>query len=180
MEERKEIQAGSGEPAKADNAPGQAQAKSDIKSELPSVESPSISPATPEPVIEPVAQPQPASEPTTAVAEPSAEIAATVVPITRHFKFNARHKRHACWPPRWRFAAGAGAVVGAVASGGFAASARSDLARPDERGGCSNDRPAVEGDHGAEGQCRGGQQIRACQVGKIAEQPNRAASEITA
>ena len=132
MAKRKDIEAGSSEPAKADSAPEQAQAKSDIKSELPSVESPSISPATSEPAIEPVAQPQPASEPTIAVVEPSAEVVATVVPITQHFKFNARHKRHALLAASVAIAAALGAVVGAVASGGFAAPARSDLARLDE------------------------------------------------
>jgi len=130
MEERKNIQAGSSEPAKADNAPEQAQAKSKITSELPIVESPSISPATATPVIEPVAPAAAAIEPV--APAPTADIAAPASPTVRRFTFDARHKRNALLAASVAIAAALGAVVGAVASGGFAPAARSDVARLDE------------------------------------------------
>jgi hypothetical protein len=116
MAKRKQIEATSGEAA--------------AKSELPTVESPSISPATPEPATEPAieltAQPEPAIEPAAAVA------AAPVSATAWRFRFNARHKRNALLAASVAIAAALGAVVGAVASGGFAAPARPDVAAVEE------------------------------------------------
>lgn len=113
----------------------QPQANSEIKSELPSVESPPLSPGTeapaissdtPEPAIEPIATATPASL--------TASKTDTPVPAPRpRFTFNARHKRNALLAASVAIAAALGAVVGAVASGGFAAPARTDLAGLQER-----------------------------------------------
>ncbi len=118
MAKRENIDGSSGEPAASpDGAPEQAQAKS----ELPTVESPSISPAT----IEPIAAAAPASEPVAA---------ATPAPATRpRFTLNARHKRNALLAASLAIAAALGVVVGALASGGFAAPARTDIAALQER-----------------------------------------------
>jgi hypothetical protein len=120
MAMRKEIDGTSGEPAASpDGAPEQAQAKSEIRNELPSVESPPISPgifaiepiAAAAPVIEPVATPVPA-------------------PATRpRFTLN----RNALLAASVAIAAALGAVIGAVANGSFAAPARSDIAGLNER-----------------------------------------------
>jgi hypothetical protein len=125
MAKRKDIEASSGAPA-----PAQA------KRELPTVESPSISPAEPEPkvepTIEPIAELPPAIAPVAETAPAGAAelaVAATPAPATvRRFAFNARHKRNALLAASVAIAAALGAVVGALASGGFAAPARIDVA----------------------------------------------------
>jgi hypothetical protein len=137
MAKRKDIEATSGEPAASpDGAPEPAQANNEIKSELPTVESQSISPATPAPVIEPITAAEPAIEPIAeAPPTPASDNAASAAPapaISRHFIFNARHKRNALLAASVAIAAALGAVVGAVASGGFAAPARSDVAGLEE------------------------------------------------
>lgn len=127
MAERKDIEPTSSEPT---------QAKKEFKNELPAVESPSISPATPEPVIEPIAELAPAIDPIVAAAPastPEFEAPATPAPATpRRFAFNARHKRNALLAASVAIAAALGAIVGAVASGGFAAPARTDVAGLEE------------------------------------------------
>ena len=129
MAKRKDIEASSG-------APAQAQAKR----ELPTVESPSISPAEPEPkvepTIEPIAELPPAIAPVAETAPAAAAelaVAATPTPTpapatVRRFAFNARHKRNALLAASVAIAAALGVVVGALASGGFAAPARIDMA----------------------------------------------------
>jgi hypothetical protein len=94
-----------------------------VKSELPIVESPSISPAVetaPEPVavevpaIEPKIESKaetPAIEPVTAATSKTAQL----------FVLRPRHKRYALLAASVTFAAALGAIVGAVASGGFSA-----------------------------------------------------------
>jgi gas vesicle protein len=108
--------------------------QSEISSALPMVESPSISPAVTERSVEPniEAAAEHGPDAATAVAEPPAEAASTVVPLTRRLRLNERHKRHALLAASVAIAAALGAVVGAVASGGFAAPARSEFARLDE------------------------------------------------
>ncbi len=93
-------------------------AKSEIRTELPNVDSPPISPGTfaiepiaAAPAIEPIATPAPAS------ATPP------------RFTLN----RNALLAASVAIAAAFGAVIGAVASGGFAAPARTDIAGLEER-----------------------------------------------
>jgi len=114
---------------------GKIETKSDLSSALPAVESPSISPAVTEPATESAGEPpksetSPASESVTAA--PAPEVAPAKLFSLPQFRLTARHKRHALLAASFAIAAALGAVVGAVASGGFAAPARSDLARLDE------------------------------------------------
>lgn len=142
MAERKDIEETKGEPTAITPQPEAAKAES--VSELPTVASPSISPVTPEPanpVIEPIIEPvaeaapmveppavepvseAPAPEPVAAVApDVTAEAVAPIAPPVTHPRFvlRARHKRYALLAASVAFAAVIGAVVGAIASGGFA------------------------------------------------------------
>jgi hypothetical protein len=98
------------------------------KAELPTVESPPISPGTetpaiatdaPTPAIEPIVAAVPAIEPIAVVApavEPIADAAQVAKPL---FVLRPRHKRYALLAASVTFAAALGAVVGALASGGF-------------------------------------------------------------
>jgi hypothetical protein len=138
MAKRKDIEAMSGEPAASpDGVPEQAQAKS----ELPTIESPPISPGTPEPkiepMIEPIAQAAPTIEPVAAAALASARAReATAVPapaVRPRMTFNARYKRNALLAAWVAIAAALGALVGAVASGGFSTTLpRTDVAGLEE------------------------------------------------
>ena len=86
------------------------------KAELPIVESPSISPGTETPAIA-TDTPALAIEPIVA-AEPAVEPMAA--PATRpRFVLRPRHRRYALLAASVTFAAALGAVVGALASGGF-------------------------------------------------------------
>ena len=124
MAKRKDIEITGGEAAASSSgAPEPAQAKS----ELPSVESPPISPGTempaiatdtPEPVIEPIVVPAPAIEP----------IADTAPAAKPRFVLRPRHKRYALLAASVTFAAALGAVVGALAGGGYSTPARPDVA----------------------------------------------------
>ncbi len=93
------------------------------KLDLPSVESPSISPAGP--LSEPVSETAPLIEPVIAraaapVSEPAAETGIQIIwPAFNMPKFRPRQKRHALLAASVTLAAALGAVVGAVASGGF-------------------------------------------------------------
>lgn len=105
------------------------------KLDLPSVESPSISPAdlVTAPVSEPVPETAPvmatvvettqapAAEPAAApIAEPAAETGIQIIwPTFNIPKLRPRQKRHALLAASVTLAAALGAVVGAVASGGF-------------------------------------------------------------
>lgn len=171
MEERKEIQAGSGEPAKAEQTPEQTPAASNLKSELPHVESPSISPAT-----------EPANEPT--AAEPAAQDAANVMPVARFFKFDMRHKRHALLAASLAVAAALGAGVGALASGGFAAPKPTEIAHVDDSKAMqqsiarlSRDVASLKASVEAANKNAQGQVAKLSE--RLSEQLNRAASEIT-
>jgi hypothetical protein len=104
MAERKDIEDSSG---KAATPPVQAQ----TKIELPKIESPPISPATPAPAIEPIATPA-------SVAE--SEVISAPAPRWR-FSLNAAGNRNALLAASVAIAAAFGAVVGALATGGFAA-----------------------------------------------------------
>ena len=118
----KETESSSGEPRQI--AP---------KSELPNVESPSISPATPEPAIEPAAEAFPVIEPITEATSPIAPAGDTPATPAR-FTLRPRHKRYALLAASVALAAAFGAVIGAMAGGGFSASAPpADIASIDER-----------------------------------------------
>jgi hypothetical protein len=119
MAKRKDIEITGGEAAASSSgAPAPALAKS----ELPSVESPPISPATETPAIEPIAAATPAVEPIMDAA-----------PVANpRFVLRPRHKRYALLAASVTFAAALGAVVGALASGGFSAPARPDVAAIEE------------------------------------------------
>lgn len=100
-----------------------------VKAELPTVESPPISPgtetpatstSTPEPAIESIAVAAPAS-----AQETDAMLTSATPP---RFVLKARHKRYVLLAASVTFAAALGAVVGALASGGFSARARPDVA----------------------------------------------------
>ena len=98
------------------------------KAELPTVESPPISPGTETPAIA-TDTPTPAIEPIVAVA-PAVEPIAVTAPATRpRFVLRPRHRRYALLAASVTFAAALGAVVGALASGGFStpAPAKPDL-----------------------------------------------------
>jgi hypothetical protein len=126
MAKRKDIEITGGEAAASPNsAPEQAPAKS----ELPTVESPSISPAAEtSPAIESVAIETPVIETIAAPAiEPAGDAAPAPATPTR-FVLRPRHKRYALLAASVTFAAALGAVVGALASGGFSAPARPDVA----------------------------------------------------
>jgi len=136
MAKRKDIEITGGDAAATPNgAPEPAPAKS----ELPTVESPPISPGTetpaiatdpPEPAIEPIVAQAPMIKPIAAAApaiDPILDVAPAPATPPR-FVLKARHKRYALLAASVTFAAALGAVVGALASGGFSAPARPDVA----------------------------------------------------
>jgi hypothetical protein len=128
MAKRKDIEITGGEAAASSSgAPEPAQSKS----ELPSVESPPISPATETPAIA-TDTPAPAIEPI-AAATPTVEPITDAAPVAKpRFVLRPRHKRYALLAASVTFAAALGAVVGALASGGFSAPARPDVAAIEE------------------------------------------------
>ena len=128
MAKRKDIEITGGEAAASSSgAPEPAQAKS----ELPSVESPPISPATETPAIA-TDTPAPAIEPI-AAATPTVEPITDAAPVAKpRFVLRPRHKRYALLAASVTFAAVLGAVVGALASGGFSTPARPDVAAVEE------------------------------------------------
>jgi hypothetical protein len=102
---------------KPDGAPKPAPAKS----ELQNVESPPLSPGT--------------ELPATFADTPEAAIEPLVIPppaTSRRFVLKARHKRYALLAASVAIAAALGAVVGALASGGFSSPARPDVAALEE------------------------------------------------
>src|SRR5664280_1432962 len=120
MAKRKDIEITGGEAAASSSgAPEPAQAQS----ELPSVESPPISPATETPAIA-TDTPAPAIEPI-AAATPTVEPITDAAPVAKlRFVSRPRHKRYALLAASVTFAAALGAVVGALASGGYSTPAR--------------------------------------------------------
>src|SRR5450759_455866 len=128
MAKRKDIEITGGEAAASSSgAPEPAQAKS----ELPSVESPPISPGTETPAIA-TDTPEPAIE-SIAAATPTVEPITDAAPVAKpRFVLRPRHKRYALLAASVTFAAALGAVVGALASGGFSAPARPDFAAIEE------------------------------------------------
>ena len=128
MAKRKDIEITGGETAASSSgAPEPAQ----TKSELPSVESPPISPATETPAIATDA-PATAIEPIAAAA-PAVEPIMDAAPVAKpRFVLRPRHKRYALLAASVTFAAALGAVVGALASGGYSTPARPDVAAVEE------------------------------------------------
>ena len=128
MAKRKDIEITGGEAAASSSgAPEPAQSKS----ELPSVESPPISPCTETPAIA-TETPAPAIEPI-AVAASAVEPITDAAPVAKpRFVLRPRHKRYALLAASVTFAAALGAVVGALASGGFSTPARPDVAAVEE------------------------------------------------
>ncbi len=128
MAKRKNIDiTGSETVANPDGAP------SLVSSELPSVELPPLSPATETaPTSAPAAIETPAPEPT-AEAAPFVEPITAAAPATSsRFVLRRRHKRYALLAASMTFAAALGAIVGALASGGFSAPVKSDPAAVEE------------------------------------------------
>jgi len=124
MAKRKDIEITGSETAAT---PESAAAPARVKSELPVVESPSISPAVETaPAPEPFAVDAPAIEPVAA--------AATTSKTAQIFVLRPRHKRYALLAASVTFAAALGAIIGALASGGFSATApaKPDLAAIEE------------------------------------------------
>jgi hypothetical protein len=134
MAKRKDIEITGGDAAANPNGTPEPVS---AKSELPTVESPPISPGTempaiasdaPAPAVEPVKAEAPAIEPI-AVAAPAVEPAAdAAIKTPPRFVFRPRHKRYALLAASVTFAAALGAVIGALASGGFSPPARPDVA----------------------------------------------------
>jgi hypothetical protein len=123
---------GSSEPAKAENPPeqGKTDAKTDPVSALPEVESPSISPAESKPATEPVIEPPAASTAILVLPAPKATHSETSPPP--RLRLTARHKRYGLLAASVALAAAFGAVIGALASGGLAASKPTEIARVDD------------------------------------------------
>ena len=128
MAKRKDIEITGGEAAASSSgAPEPAQSKS----ELPSVESPPISPGTETTAIA-TDTPAPAIEPI-AVAASAVESITDAAPVAKpRFVLRPRHKRYALLAASVTFAAALGAVVGALASGGYSTPARPDVAAVEE------------------------------------------------
>jgi len=121
MDERKDTEQSKGEPQLAAVPPV---TQATVRPDLPTVESPSISPATaetpaPEPTIEPVIAP--VHPPAPEIAADHVAPAAAAAAARPAFAMRPRHKRYALLAASVTLAAAIGAVVGAVASGGFAA-----------------------------------------------------------
>jgi hypothetical protein len=109
-----------------DGAPEPAPAKS----ELPTVASPPLSPGAEIPALA-AETPAPAIEPTAVV--PIVEPAAGKAPAAQpRWVLKPRHKRYALLAATVALAAGLGAVVGALASGGFSAPVRPNVAAIEE------------------------------------------------
>jgi hypothetical protein len=114
---------------------GKIETKSDLTSALPAVESPSISPAVTEPAVEQPAAP-PKSETVATVSAPKAALAKLIslpqLLSLPQFRLTARQRRYALLAASVAVAAALGAVVGAVASGGFAAPKQTQIARVED------------------------------------------------
>ena len=162
---------------------GRIETKSDLTSALPAVESQSISPAVTEPAAESVAEPpkneaSPPSEAMTTV--PAPEVALAKLLSLPQFRLTARHKRYGLLAASVALAAAFGAVVGVAATGGFAAPKQSELARAEDSKATqqtiarlSQEIASLKANVEAANKSAHGQ------VGKIAEQLNRVAGEIT-
>jgi hypothetical protein len=156
---------------------GKIETKSDLTSALPAVESPSISPAVTEPAAESVAE-LPKSE--TVTAAPAPEVAPAKLFSLPQFRLTARHKRYGLLAASVALAAAFGAVVGVAATGGFAAPKQTELARAEDSKAMqqtiarlSQEITSLKANVEAANKSAHGQ------VGKIAEQLNRVAGEIT-
>ncbi len=91
------------------------------KSELPAVESPPLSPASETPAAATAIEPAAATAP---VIEPIAKPKIATLP---RFVLRPRHKRYALLAASVTFAAALGAMIGALASGGYSALAKPDV-----------------------------------------------------
>jgi hypothetical protein len=116
MAKRKDTEITGSDAANSEGVPAPA------KSDLPAVDSPSISPA-----IETASAPEPIAVETPAIGPITA-----VTPA--RFVLRPRHKRYALLAASVTFAAALGAIVGALASGGFSSSvpAKPDVATIEE------------------------------------------------
>lgn len=126
MAKRKDIETADGEAA--------AKSEKSETNELPAVESPPLSPAAEAaPAPEPTAIATPAVEPIAATAPIIEPVTATSASLHR-FVVKPRHKRYALLAATVTFAAALGAIVGALASGGFStpAPAKLDVAAIEE------------------------------------------------
>jgi len=113
---------------------GDAADKSRLGIQLPAVESPSISPATAEIAPDPVVAEQPNALSVETADAPTDEIPAATSPLMHfpRFHLRPRHKRHVLLAASVAIAAAFGAVVGAVATGGFSKAPAVDIAAMEE------------------------------------------------
>jgi len=162
---------------------GKIETNSDLTGALPAVESPSISPAVSEPAAEsstepPKSEASPASESVSAAPAPDAAPAKLL--SLPQLRLTARHKRHALLAASVAVAAALGAVIGAVASGGFAAPKPTEIARVDDSKAMQQSIARLSKEIAAlKANVETANKSAQGQVAKIAEQLNRAASEIT-
>jgi hypothetical protein len=162
---------------------GKIETKSDLTGALPAVESPSISPAVTEPVAVTPAEPaknetSPANESVSAV--PVSEAAPAKLFSLPQIRLTARHKRHALLAASVAIAAALGAMAGVAATGGFAASKQTALARVDDSTATQQSIARLSKEIAAlKANVEAANKSAHGQVAKIAEQLNRAASEIT-
>ena len=94
------------------------------KSELPAVESPPLSPASETPAV--ATAPAPEAEPIVAAPAIEASAEPKIATLPR-FVLRPRHRRYALLAASVTFAAALGAVIGALASGGYSAPAKPDV-----------------------------------------------------
>ena len=121
------------------------------KSELPNVESPPLSPGS-------------RNRPHLQRISPNLRSTAyPIAPAARpRLVVKARHKRYALLAATVAFAAALGAVVGALASGGFSTPARTNVAVVEENRAMQQSIARLgQGNHHAEGEPRAGEWIRA-------------------
>lgn len=99
------------------------------KSELPAIDSPPLSPDAEASASEPAAEPVKAEAPEPIAVPPIIPaVAADEPPPPPRFAIRPRHKRYVVLAASVTFAAALGAVIGALASGGFSAPATPDVA----------------------------------------------------
>jgi hypothetical protein len=134
MAKRKAIETSGSDTAAA---PDDAADKTQTSTELPAVEAPSISPATAEIAADPVAAEEPAASAAPAETESApaekAPAASSALINFPSFHLRPRHKRYAVLAASVAIAAAFGAVVGAVATGGFSNPPAANIAAMEER-----------------------------------------------
>ncbi len=129
MAKRKAIETSGSDTAAT---PGDAADKTLFDTELPEVGSPSISPAVAETAAESAVAEAPAPAETVSAPVDEAPTASSSLIHFPRFHFRPRHKRYALLAASVAIAAAFGAVVGAVATGGFSKAPAVDIAAMEE------------------------------------------------